>query len=185
MPSSAWAGWINVESLVEVEAAKGVPYRRPILRAAQLWYEVYCSCGGEGLRCNVLHRRRSLNFQYPVRAEPLVFLTSLWGELLKTLLSSTIDYTEINMVYNKISIPCSLHWYSCMPYFTECNGNMYGIQWYTEPVYPSNKKNILWKCYLHVRQPGISKLRVKEIGSWVLQPSKIKTEPLPLSKLCE
>ncbi len=75
-------GWlISVESLVEVEAAKGVPYRRPILRAAQLWYEVYCSCRGEGFRCNVLHRRRPLNFQYPVRAEPLVFLTSLWEEL--------------------------------------------------------------------------------------------------------
>jgi hypothetical protein len=27
----------------------------------------------------VLHRRRPLNFQYPVRAEPLVFLTSLWS----------------------------------------------------------------------------------------------------------
>ncbi len=78
MPSSAWAGWINVEILVEVEAATGVPYRRPILRAAQLWYEVYSSCGGEGLRCNVLHRRRPLNFQYLVGAEPLVFLTSLW-----------------------------------------------------------------------------------------------------------
>ncbi len=27
MPSSAWAGWIYFESLVEVEAANGVPYR--------------------------------------------------------------------------------------------------------------------------------------------------------------
>ncbi len=36
MPSSAWAGWIYFESEMEVEAAKGVPYRRPILGAAQL-----------------------------------------------------------------------------------------------------------------------------------------------------
>ncbi len=78
MPSSAWAGCICFDSEVEVEAEKGVLYRRPILRAAQLSYEVYCSCAGEGLRCNVLYRRHPLNFQYPVRAEPLVFLTSLW-----------------------------------------------------------------------------------------------------------
>jgi hypothetical protein len=31
MPSYAWAGWICFESKMEVEAAKGVPYRRPIL----------------------------------------------------------------------------------------------------------------------------------------------------------
>jgi hypothetical protein len=36
MPSSAWASWIYFEIPVEVEAAKGVPYRRPILKAAQL-----------------------------------------------------------------------------------------------------------------------------------------------------
>jgi hypothetical protein len=34
MPSSAWAGWIYFESTVEVEAAKGVRYRLPMLRAA-------------------------------------------------------------------------------------------------------------------------------------------------------
>ncbi len=45
MPSSAWAGWIYFESEVEVEAANGVKYRRPMLRATQLWYEVYSSCG--------------------------------------------------------------------------------------------------------------------------------------------
>ncbi len=28
-----------IESSVEVEAAKGVPDRRPMIRAAQLWYE--------------------------------------------------------------------------------------------------------------------------------------------------
>ncbi len=78
MPSSAWAGWIYFESPVKVEAANGVPYRRLIIRAVQLWYEVYSSCGGEGIWCIVLYRRHSLNFQYPVRAEPLVILTSLW-----------------------------------------------------------------------------------------------------------
>ncbi len=34
MLSSAWAGWIYFESEVEVEAAKGEPYCRPMLRAA-------------------------------------------------------------------------------------------------------------------------------------------------------
>ncbi len=52
---------------MEVEAAKGVPYRWLIIRAVQLSSEVYSSCGGEGLRCNVLYRRRSLNFQYQHR----------------------------------------------------------------------------------------------------------------------
>jgi hypothetical protein len=44
----------------------------------QLWYEMYSSCGGGGLRCNVLYRRHPLKFQYPVCAEPLVFLTFVW-----------------------------------------------------------------------------------------------------------
>jgi hypothetical protein len=38
---------------------------------------VYSSCGGEGLRCNVLYRRRPMNFQYPHRVKPLGILTSL------------------------------------------------------------------------------------------------------------
>ncbi len=64
-------------------SCKGCALPQPVLRAAQLWYEVYSSCGEEGLQCNVLYRRRPLNFQYPVRAEPLVFLSSLWaGRLL-------------------------------------------------------------------------------------------------------
>ncbi len=71
MPSSAWAGWICFESEVEVEAAKSVPYRRPMFRAAQLSSEVYSICGEEGLRCNVLYRRRSPNFQYSACAKPL------------------------------------------------------------------------------------------------------------------
>ncbi len=33
---------------------------------------------GTGLWCNVLYQRHPLNFQYPVRAKPLVFLSSLW-----------------------------------------------------------------------------------------------------------
>jgi hypothetical protein len=49
-----------------------------MLRAAQLWHEVYSSCGGGGLRCNVLYRWHSLNFQYPHRVKPLEILTSLW-----------------------------------------------------------------------------------------------------------
>jgi hypothetical protein len=44
-----------IESPVEVEAAKGVPYRQPMLRDVQLSSEVYSSYGGEGLRCNVLY----------------------------------------------------------------------------------------------------------------------------------
>ncbi len=78
MPSSAWAGWIRFESEVEVEAAKSVPYRRLMLSAIKLPSEVYSSCAGEGLRCKVLYRRRSLNFQYPDRVKPLGILTSLW-----------------------------------------------------------------------------------------------------------
>jgi hypothetical protein len=78
MPSSAWAGWMCFESEVEVEAAKGVPYRLPMFRAVQLSSEVYSSCGEEGLRCNVLYRRRSLNIQYSERVKPLEILTSLW-----------------------------------------------------------------------------------------------------------
>jgi hypothetical protein len=76
MPPSAWAGWICFESEVEVEAAKDEPYCRSNLRAAQLSSEVYASCGGEGLRCNVPYRWRSLNFQYPHRVKPLGILTS-------------------------------------------------------------------------------------------------------------
>ncbi len=49
-----------------------------MLRAAQLWHEVYSSCGGGGLRCNVLYRWHSLNFQYPYRVKLLEILTSLW-----------------------------------------------------------------------------------------------------------
>jgi hypothetical protein len=60
-----------------MEAAKGVQYRRLLLKAVQLSSEVYSSCGGEGLRCNVLYRRRLLNFQYPDRIKPLEILTSL------------------------------------------------------------------------------------------------------------
>jgi hypothetical protein len=77
MPSSASADWKYFECPVELEAAKVMPHHLPMLRAAQLWYKVYSSCGEEGLQCNVLYRRRPLNFQYPVRAEPLVFFTSL------------------------------------------------------------------------------------------------------------
>ncbi len=49
-----------------------------MLRAVQLWYEVYSSCGGGGLRSNVLHWRHSLNFQYPHRVKSLGIFTSLW-----------------------------------------------------------------------------------------------------------
>ncbi len=38
---------------------------------------MYSSCGGGGLRCNVLYRRHSLNFQYPHCVKPLEVLTSL------------------------------------------------------------------------------------------------------------
>jgi hypothetical protein len=60
-----------------VEAAKIVPYRRLMLRAVQLSSEVYFSCGGEGLHCNVLYQLRPLSFQYPYRVKPLEILTSL------------------------------------------------------------------------------------------------------------
>ncbi len=63
---------------MEVEATKSVPYRRLMLRAVQLSSEVYSSCGGEGLLCNVLYQLRPLNFQYPYRVKPLEILTSLW-----------------------------------------------------------------------------------------------------------
>ncbi len=68
-------GWLNVfDSEMEVEAAKGLPYRRPMLRVVRL----YASCGRGGLQCIVLYRRRSLNFQNPVSVKPLVALPSLW-----------------------------------------------------------------------------------------------------------
>jgi hypothetical protein len=95
MPSSAWAGWICFESEVEVEAAKGVLYRRLMLTAIQLSSEVYTSCGGEGLRCNVLHRRRSLNFQNPDRVKPLETLTSLWGVHFLVILAGTKHFCVI------------------------------------------------------------------------------------------
>jgi hypothetical protein len=81
MPSNARAGWICFESEVAVEAAKSVPYCRLMLRAVQLSSEVYTSCGEEGLRCNVLYPRRSLNLQYSDRVKPLEILTSLWSVL--------------------------------------------------------------------------------------------------------
>ncbi len=75
LPSSAWSGWMCIDSEVEVEAAKGVLYRRLMLRAVQLLSEVYSSCGGGGFRCNVLYPRRSPNFQKTDRAKPLGFLS--------------------------------------------------------------------------------------------------------------
>ncbi len=65
------------DSEMTVEAANEVLYRRFMLRAVQLSPEVYSSCGGGGLRSNVLHRQRLLNFQYPCRVKPLEILTSL------------------------------------------------------------------------------------------------------------
>jgi hypothetical protein len=56
LPSSAWAGWRCFNSEMEVEAAKGELYRWPILTAVKLSSEVYASCGGGGLRRNVLYR---------------------------------------------------------------------------------------------------------------------------------
>ncbi len=76
--SSAWTGWMCFDSEVEVEAAKCEPYRRFMLRAVQLSYEVYSSCGGEGLRCNV-YSVDCIHFQYPDRVKPLEILTSLWS----------------------------------------------------------------------------------------------------------
>jgi hypothetical protein len=49
LPSSAWADRICIDTEVEVEAAKSVPYRRLMLRAVQLLSEVYASCGGRRL----------------------------------------------------------------------------------------------------------------------------------------
>ncbi len=60
-----------------MEAAKSVPYRRLMLRAVQLSSEVYSSCGGERLQCNVLCQLRPLNFQYLYHLKPLEILTSL------------------------------------------------------------------------------------------------------------
>ncbi len=66
-----------IDSEVEVEAAKGVPYtRRPMLRATQLISEVYASCEGGGLRCNVLYRLGSPNYKKVVLVKALVILTS-------------------------------------------------------------------------------------------------------------
>jgi hypothetical protein len=48
-----------------------------MLIAVQLSSEVYSSFGGEKLRCKVLYRRRSLDFQYPHRVKSLEILTSL------------------------------------------------------------------------------------------------------------
>jgi hypothetical protein len=76
MLSPAWAGWKCFECELEVEAANGVPYCRSMLRAVKMSSEVYSSCGGEGLRCNVLYQRRSLNFQDLYRVKPLEILTS-------------------------------------------------------------------------------------------------------------
>jgi hypothetical protein len=98
MPSSAWAGWICFESEVEVEAAKYEPYRRSKLWAAQLSSEVYSSCGEEGLRCNVLYRRHSLNFQYPHRVKPLGILTSLRLEL-SNANRVQMQYAGLGMMY--------------------------------------------------------------------------------------
>ncbi len=61
-----WA-WLMADcKSMKVEAARRVPYRRPMLGAAKLLFNVYTSCWGGRLRCNVPHRRRSTNFQYPV-----------------------------------------------------------------------------------------------------------------------
>ncbi len=105
MPSSAWAGWICFESEVEVEAAKDEPYRRSKIRAVQLSSEVYSSCGGEGLRCNVLYRRRSLNFQYSYCVKPLEILTSLWctytrhQQIVKILIFNNFEWRMITKNY--------------------------------------------------------------------------------------
>jgi hypothetical protein len=43
LPSSDWASWSCFEMEMEVEAAQGVPYRRPTLIAVKLFTEVYTS----------------------------------------------------------------------------------------------------------------------------------------------
>ncbi len=62
---------------MEVEAAKWVPYRRPMLTAVQLSTEVYVysSCGEE-LRCNCTLSTAFTNFQYSDRVKPLEILLS-------------------------------------------------------------------------------------------------------------
>jgi hypothetical protein len=60
---------------VEVEAAKGVPDRQHMLRAAQLFFEVYTSCGLGVLGCYVLYPWRSTNFQKEDRANSIVYLS--------------------------------------------------------------------------------------------------------------
>jgi hypothetical protein len=62
--------WRQNAYQVEVEAAQGVLYCRPLLGAVQLLSEVYASCWGGGLRCNFLQWRHSINFQYPICVKP-------------------------------------------------------------------------------------------------------------------
>ncbi len=49
LPSPARSSWKGFDIEVEVEATKGKPYRRPMLRAVQLSCKVCASCGGGGL----------------------------------------------------------------------------------------------------------------------------------------
>ncbi len=49
MSLSAWPYWGMIESSEEVEAAKGVPYRRTMLTATKLSPKVYICCCGGGL----------------------------------------------------------------------------------------------------------------------------------------
>ncbi len=63
LPTSARARRGLIESPVEMEAAKDEPYHHPKFRAVQLFSQVYASCPGGRLQCDVLKRWRSTNFQ--------------------------------------------------------------------------------------------------------------------------
>jgi hypothetical protein len=60
---------------------------------------VYYSCGGGGLRCTVLCRWCPLNFLYPVRTKPLVFLSSLWVVYYYGPLSLALTYSCTLCIY--------------------------------------------------------------------------------------
>ncbi len=72
LPSSAWAGWRGFESEMEVEAAKGVPYFRPMLRMLSSSH-LRCMPGVEEEDYDVMsNRRRSPNFEKADHVKPKV-----------------------------------------------------------------------------------------------------------------
>jgi hypothetical protein len=168
MLSSPWAGCICFES-EEVEAAMGVPYRRPIPGAVKLLSKVNTSCWGEGLPCHVVYistafTELSISAPRQTSRDPYFSLsiTITWPNLanirqsyvsfdilvmshlilsLSTWYSFDIMYhsTSFFIIYKALSAICTFHLQTLTTHSTVNASTTISI-----------RHNVLWSVYLSV-----------------------------------